>query len=113
MASVIENCRDAELFQRDIDRLVKWASKWARVFNEAKCKMLHMGRNNPKTVYTMIGVTLGATEEERDLGVMSTTRSNPALSVRWRQKRQTKRRVSFPNLSITGQKIRSFLSTKP
>ena len=77
MASVIANCRDAELFQRDIDRLVEWASKWAMVFNEAKCKMMHLGRKNPKTVYTMNGVTLGATEEERDLGVMVTNTFKP------------------------------------
>ena len=76
MASVIANCRDAELFQRDIDRLVEWASKWAMVFNEAKCKMMHLGRKNPKTVYTMNGVTLGATEE-RDLGVMVTNTFKP------------------------------------
>lgn len=70
LARIIDNCNDAKLFQEDIDSLVEWAIKWAMVFNESKCKIMHLGRNNPKTVYTMNGVTLAETEEERDLGVV-------------------------------------------
>ena len=40
------------------------------VFNQAKCKVMHLGRNNPRFAYTMDGVTLSETEVERDLGVM-------------------------------------------
>ena len=70
LAMIIENSHDAEMFQNDINQLVEWAKTWAMVFNEAKCKVLHLGRNNPKSIYSMNSVVLGETEEERDLGVM-------------------------------------------
>ena len=66
LAQVVENGVDAALFQRDIDCLVEWARKWAMVFNEAKCKIMHLGRNNPKSKYNMNGIALSVTEEERD-----------------------------------------------
>jgi hypothetical protein len=38
-------------------------------FNEAKCKILHIGRHNPKYSYTMNGTTLDSTTCEKDVGV--------------------------------------------
>ena len=67
MARVIRNLLDSEQFQADINRLAEWARKWAMEFNLAKCKVMHLGRSNPKTVYTMNGVALSETDEEKDL----------------------------------------------
>ena len=39
-------------------------------FNVDKCKIMHLGHNNPKTTYSMGGSNLEETEEERDLGVL-------------------------------------------
>jgi len=39
-------------------------------FNVSKCKILHIGRNNPEHDYYMHGVKMGTTEIERDMGVM-------------------------------------------
>ena len=79
LARIIESINDAILFQQDIDSLVEWAIKWAMVFNELKCKVMHLGRNNPKTVYTMNGVALSETEEERDLGVIVSGTFKPSV----------------------------------
>jgi hypothetical protein len=38
-------------------------------FNIAKCKVMHVGRHNPEFEYTMRGIKLKATDEERDTGV--------------------------------------------
>ena len=39
-------------------------------FNVDKCKVMHLGRSNPKHAYTMGGVQLAETTHERDLGVI-------------------------------------------
>ena len=53
--------------------LFQWTQKWLLQFNKDKCKILHLGKNNPKYNYT-IGeaenkVTLSETELEKDLGI--------------------------------------------
>ena len=58
--------------QADIIRLINWAKKWQLSFNVKKCKVMHIGRNNPRQDYTMdhdkIDSFLEKTEVERDLG---------------------------------------------
>ena len=39
-------------------------------FNVDKCKIMHLGHNNPKNPYRMGEATLETTEEEKDLGVL-------------------------------------------
>jgi len=48
------------------------ADTWGISFNISKCKIMHVGKNNPCYEYTMRGVNLRVTEEERDLGVVIT-----------------------------------------
>ena len=38
-------------------------------FNSNKCKVMHLGRQNPRQNYTMGGTTLATTTSEKDLGV--------------------------------------------
>ena len=46
-----------------------WAKDWGMEFNVDKCKIMHVGRNNPQFEYSMGGTTLRAVEEEKDIGV--------------------------------------------
>ena len=67
------NVRDKDAgdqLQKDLDALSKWSDKWQLPFNVLKCKILHIGNNNPCRRYTMKGKQLEYVNEERDLGVL-------------------------------------------
>ena len=64
---------DSVELQADLDNLILWSIKWQMSFNTAKCKIMHLGKNNPRTGYTMgVGEArreLAVVKEEKDLGV--------------------------------------------
>jgi hypothetical protein len=66
----IDNDEDKRKLQADLTELVKWSERWQLQFNETKCKVLHLGRTNAQQQYSMNGVILDVTEEEKDLGVV-------------------------------------------
>ncbi|XP_065675740.1 uncharacterized protein LOC136091948 [Hydra vulgaris] len=64
--------------QDDLDYLFEWSTKWLLSFNSDKCKIMHIGHDNPKNKYTLkcnikeLGTSrknLKETSIERDLGV--------------------------------------------
>jgi len=63
--------RPAKL-QEAINGAASWSAKWGMPFNVNKCKVMHIGRNNPRTQYSMAGHVLAETAEERDVGVQVT-----------------------------------------
>ena len=69
----ISNFKDHEELQFTIERLVEWSNTWQLKFNGGKCKVLHIGKNNPKYNYTILedGVRkdLEETTCEKDLGI--------------------------------------------
>ena len=60
--------------QEDLNRLQNWSDKWNLYFNVEKCKVLHVGKNNPEHDYNMkmkgVNRSLQKCEEEKDLGVI-------------------------------------------
>jgi hypothetical protein len=62
--------RDRDALQKTLDKLCEWADKWGMAFNKEKCKILHVGNNNPSYDYYMQGTKLATIEEERDVGVL-------------------------------------------
>ena len=50
--------------------MVEWAEDWGMKFNVDKCKIIHVGRNNPQYEYFMAGKKLQVVEEEKDIGVL-------------------------------------------
>ena len=69
----VDSEEDRGALQRDLDRLVNWSEVWQMRFNVDKCKVMHFGRGSPGGSYVMNGGTLGAVNEERDLGVRITS----------------------------------------
>ena len=69
----ITNFKDHEELQFTIERLVEWSNTWQLKFNGGKCKVLHIGKNNPKYNYTILedGIRkdLEETTCEKDLGI--------------------------------------------
>ena len=60
---------DPPTLQHDLQQLEKWSERWQLRFNSNKCKVMHLGRQNPRQNYTMGGTTLATTTSEKDLGV--------------------------------------------
>ena len=56
--------------QADLHQVWRWSEKWQLPFNTGKCKVLHIGNNNPCHPYVMNGSKLETVDEEKDLGVI-------------------------------------------
>ncbi|KAJ7409836.1 rna-directed dna polymerase from mobile element jockey-like [Willisornis vidua] len=56
--------------QQNLDRLENWVERNLIRFNKHKCRVLHLGRNNPKYQYRLGADLLGSSFAEKDLGVL-------------------------------------------
>ena len=70
LGHLAESPQDIATLQASLDSLCDWANRWGMEFNVNKCKVMHIGRHNQKAAYTMRGIRLATTSEERDIGVL-------------------------------------------
>jgi len=70
LCGVVDMLEGRDAIQRNPDRLERWACMNRMKFNKAKCKVMHVGRGNPKHKYRLGGEWLKSSPEEKDLGVL-------------------------------------------
>ena len=64
---------DRENLQLCLNNLCLWAQRWGMQFNSDKCKVIHVGRNNPCYSYSMNKQELASVEQEGALALSLTS----------------------------------------
>ena len=66
----VNSAEGIDSLRTDLHNLVSWSKEWLMLFSVEKCKVLHMGHNNPHLDYLVDGVQLQKVSDEKDLGVI-------------------------------------------
>ena len=66
----VSSIHQVTLLQADLDKLLDWSEEWQMEFNVEKCKVMHFGKSNSKSNYTIGNSTLQVVTYEKDLGVI-------------------------------------------
>jgi Reverse transcriptase (RNA-dependent DNA polymerase) len=77
LAQVVKTDQDRDELQRSLNGMQEWAERWGMKFNVTKCKVMQVGRRNTPHMYSLNGVQLELTEEERDIGVLVSKNMKP------------------------------------
>ena len=79
----MEDARDCERLQKDLDTIYEWSKKWEMEFNAKKCKVMELGKSKRRQTrsYTMGDVEIKKTKDEKDLGITISDNLSPEKHV--------------------------------
>ncbi|KAJ7422320.1 hypothetical protein BTVI_14389 [Pitangus sulphuratus] len=66
---VVNNPEGCAALQRDLNRLERWAENCLK-FNKGQCRVLLLGKNNPRHQYRLEADLLESSSAEEDLGIL-------------------------------------------
>ncbi|CAM5115619.1 unnamed protein product [Eretmochelys imbricata] len=69
LGGVVDTLEGRDRMHRALDKLEAWAQRNLMRFNKDKCRVLHLGRKNPKHCYRLGTEWLGSSSAEKDLRV--------------------------------------------
>lgn len=61
---------EIDSLHNDLEKIMQWSNDWLMPFNTDKCKVLHIGFNNPNVKYKLGSNEIKAVQEEKDLGII-------------------------------------------
>ena len=69
MLEKVKTSEDINIIKKDLEEIINWSDRWQMPFNIQKCKVMHIGKSNPKIDYEIKGEKIQEVTQETDLGI--------------------------------------------